>query len=99
MNLSSGAGRFCAPNQVPYTASKHALEAACETLAHEVVRFGIHVSIIEPGIVATAIFENSAPMTRFDKTSPYRDLMRRSGKVYKAPYDPSEFDPSAARSS
>ena len=32
----------------------------------------------------TKIFENSAPMTRFDRTSPYVDIMRRNGKMFAA---------------
>jgi len=84
VNVSSGAGRYATPNQVPYAASKHALEAASEALAHEMAPFGVHVTIIEPGVIQTAVFENSAAMTYFDKKSPYVDLMRRSGKLYKA---------------
>ena len=32
----------------------------------------------------TNIFENSAPQTRYDKTSPYQPIMRRNGKVFAA---------------
>ncbi|MCH2171434.1 SDR family oxidoreductase [Myxococcota bacterium] len=84
VNVSSGAGRFATPNQVPYSASKFALEGASEALAHELAPFGVRVAIVEPGVVATAIFENSAAFTRYDKHSPYRDLMRRSGMLYSA---------------
>jgi NAD(P)-dependent dehydrogenase (short-subunit alcohol dehydrogenase family) len=84
INVTSIAGRVATPNQIAYSASKHALDAASEALAHEVAAFGIRVAIIEPGVIQTAIFENSAGATRYDKNSPYRQIMRRNGKVFAA---------------
>ena len=84
VNVTSIAGRMATPNQIAYSASKHALAAASEALAHEVAAFGIRVAIIEPGVIQTAIFENSAGATRYDKTSPYRQIMRRNGKLFAA---------------
>jgi NAD(P)-dependent dehydrogenase (short-subunit alcohol dehydrogenase family) len=84
VNVTSIAGRVATPNQIAYSASKHALAAASEALAHEVAAFGVRVAIIEPGVIQTAIFENSAPATRYDKTSPYRQIMRRNGKLFAA---------------
>jgi NAD(P)-dependent dehydrogenase (short-subunit alcohol dehydrogenase family) len=84
VNVTSIAGRVATPNQIPYSASKHALAAASEALAHEVAAFGIRVAIIEPGVIQTAIFENSAGATRYDKNSPYRQIMRRNGKLFAA---------------
>jgi NAD(P)-dependent dehydrogenase (short-subunit alcohol dehydrogenase family) len=84
VNVTSIAGRIATPNQIAYSASKHALAAASEALAHEIAAFGIRVAIIEPGVIQTAIFENSAGATRFDKASPYRQIMRRNGKLFAA---------------
>jgi NAD(P)-dependent dehydrogenase (short-subunit alcohol dehydrogenase family) len=84
VNVTSIAGRMATPNQIPYSASKHALAAASEALAHEVAAFGVRVAIIEPGLIQTAIFENSAGATRYDKNSPYRQIMRRNGKQFAA---------------
>ena len=84
VNVTSIAGRVATPNQIAYSASKHALGAASEALAHEVAAFGVRVAIIEPGVIQTAIFENSAGATRYDKHSPYRQIMRRNGKVFAA---------------
>ena len=84
VNVTSIAGRIAMPNQVPYTATKWALEGASEALAHEVRRFGIRVRIIEPGVIMTSIFENAKGQTIFDRSSPYVDLMRRNGKFYSA---------------
>ena len=84
VNVTSIAGRIAMPNQVPYTASKWALEGASEALAHEVRRFGVRVKIVEPGVIMTSIFENAKAQTQFDRSSPYVDLMRRNGKFYSA---------------
>ena len=84
VNVTSIAGLVATPNQIAYSASKWALECAGEALAHEVRRFGIRVMNIEPGVVMTSIFENSAEATRYDKRSPYQPLMRRNGKIFAA---------------
>lgn len=84
VNITSVAGVFATPNQVAYSASKWALECLGEALAHEVCRFGVRVVNVEPGVVMTRIFENSAEATRYDKSSPYQPLMRRNGKVFAA---------------
>ncbi|MFT5392484.1 MAG: NAD(P)-dependent dehydrogenase (short-subunit alcohol dehydrogenase family) [Gammaproteobacteria bacterium] len=84
VNNTSMEGLFAMPNQIAYSASKWALECAGEALAHEVARFGIRVVNIEPGVIMTQIFENSAPATRYDKHSPYQSIMRRNGKMFSA---------------
>ena len=84
VNISSMSGRIATPNQIPYSASKFALEAAGEALAVEVRRFGIRVVNVEPGVIMTSIFENAAEATRYDKHSPYQQIMRRNGKVFAA---------------
>src|SRR5437867_6947360 len=93
VNVSSIAGLVATPNQIPYSASKWALECAGEALAHEVRRFGVRVVNVEPGVVMTSIFENSAAATRYDKTSPYQPIMRRHGKLFAAGFrDPPQPD-------
>ncbi len=82
VNITSVLGLMAMPNQIPYSASKWALECLGEALAHELHSFGIRVVNIEPGVVLTNIFENSAEQTRYDKTSPYRQVMRRNSKFF-----------------
>jgi NAD(P)-dependent dehydrogenase (short-subunit alcohol dehydrogenase family) len=77
-NISSLTGILATPSQIPYSASKWALECLSEALAHEVRRFGVRIVLIEPGIVMTKIFENAAGATRYDRGSPYRQVMRRN---------------------
>ncbi len=58
VNVSSVGGRTPARGfQSTYAGTKHALRAATEALAWEVAPFGVRVALIEPGFVATAIFE------------------------------------------
>ena len=84
VNITSVEGRLAIPNQVAYSASKWALEAAGEALAHEMSAFGVRVFNVEPGVIMTEIFNNSAPATRYDKQSPYLHIMRRNGKMFAA---------------
>jgi NAD(P)-dependent dehydrogenase (short-subunit alcohol dehydrogenase family) len=57
VNVGSIAGRVAGPMLGPYSAGKHAVEAISETLRFEVADFGMHVSCVEPGTIATAIWE------------------------------------------
>src|ERR1700679_296830 len=57
VNVTSVAGRLAISPQAPYASSKWALEALSECLAEEVKNFGIRVAIVEPGVIATPIFE------------------------------------------
>lgn len=54
--VGSIAGRVATPFMGPYSASKHAIEAVAESLAHELRPWGIHVALVEPGAIATAIW-------------------------------------------
>jgi NAD(P)-dependent dehydrogenase (short-subunit alcohol dehydrogenase family) len=59
VNMGSIAGRAAFPFIGPYSASKYALEAITDALRVELLPWGISVSIIEPGDVATPIWEKS----------------------------------------
>ena len=59
VNMGSIAGRGTIPMMGPYSASKHALEALTDALRLELYPWGIEVSIIEPGAIATPIWETS----------------------------------------
>ncbi|MCP9438447.1 MAG: SDR family oxidoreductase [Nitrospira sp.] len=59
VNMGSIAGRAAMPLMGPYAASKFALEAITDALRLEVQQWGITVSIIEPGAIATPIWEKS----------------------------------------
>ena len=59
VNMGSIAGRAAMPLMGPYSASKFALEALTDALRLEVQQWGIQVSIVEPGAIATPIWEKS----------------------------------------
>ena len=59
VNMGSIAGRGTIPMTGPYSASKHALEALTDALRLELYPWGIEVSIIEPGAIATPIWDKS----------------------------------------
>jgi NAD(P)-dependent dehydrogenase (short-subunit alcohol dehydrogenase family) len=57
VNVSSIAGRVALPLYGPYTASKFALEALSDSLRRELRGSGVLVSVIEPGAIATPIWD------------------------------------------
>ena len=65
VNISSMAGELVLPAGAPYHASKYALEAATEVLRLEARRFGIGVSLVQPGSVNTRLAENMPTLERY----------------------------------
>ncbi len=59
VNVGSISGRVASPLLGAYTASKFAMEGLTDTLRRELRPWGIQVSIVEPGRVATPIWEKS----------------------------------------
>jgi NAD(P)-dependent dehydrogenase (short-subunit alcohol dehydrogenase family) len=59
VNMSSISGRMTVPFMGPYSASKFALEALSDALRVELRPWGLHVAVIEPGRIATPIWEKS----------------------------------------
>ena len=59
VNVSSISGIFASPYLGAYAASKFAVEALTDALRREVVNAGIEVCLIEPGPIATPIWEKN----------------------------------------
>jgi NAD(P)-dependent dehydrogenase (short-subunit alcohol dehydrogenase family) len=57
INISSVSGMLAMPTMASYSASKYALEGACEALWYEVKPFGINVSLVQPGFVRSDSYE------------------------------------------
>lgn len=62
IQTSSVMGIVATPGRGAYAASKYALEAWSDTLRMELHGSGLHVSLIEPGPIATRFTENVAQM-------------------------------------
>jgi NAD(P)-dependent dehydrogenase (short-subunit alcohol dehydrogenase family) len=66
--MGSVGGRSALPFLGAYAMSKFALEAMADALRVEVAPFGVHVSIIEPGTIATAMW--TKPQRSLDEFPP-----------------------------
>jgi NAD(P)-dependent dehydrogenase (short-subunit alcohol dehydrogenase family) len=59
VNMGSIGGRVALPLLSPYAASKFAMEAITDSLRRELRQWGMHVAIVEPGAIATPIWDKS----------------------------------------
>jgi NAD(P)-dependent dehydrogenase (short-subunit alcohol dehydrogenase family) len=59
INIGSISGRIAMPGMGPYAISKFGLEAFSDSLRRELHPWGIHVSLVEPGAVATPIWKKA----------------------------------------
>jgi NAD(P)-dependent dehydrogenase (short-subunit alcohol dehydrogenase family) len=71
VNLSSIAGRVGIAGHGPYAVTKFAVEGLSEVLAQELAGFGVRVAVVEPGVIATPIFQK-APPSPPDTNYPHR---------------------------
>lgn len=60
VNISSVGGKLTFPGGGFYHATKHAVEALSDALRFEVRGFGVHVSVVEPGLIKTAFGDTAA---------------------------------------
>ncbi len=71
VNVSSVLGMVPAPYMGFYSASKHAVEGMSSSLDHEVRKFGIRVSLVQPSFTRTSLDSNAAEpagkMAHYDK--------------------------------
>jgi NAD(P)-dependent dehydrogenase (short-subunit alcohol dehydrogenase family) len=90
--VSSIAGRFPQPFFGPYSASKAALESVADGLRVELIPWNIGVSLIEPGAIATPIWEKGSALAgeMLSRVSP------RVGDLYGAAL--TQISQSSARS-
>ena len=64
INISSVLGRMGTPFNGAYVSSKYALEGISESLRTELYPFGVHVSVVEPGLFATDFQKNQVMAER-----------------------------------
>ena len=63
VNMGSIGGRVSAPFLAPYSASKYAVEAITDSLRTELKPWGIQIAVIEPGSIATPIWDKAGEQT------------------------------------
>lgn len=80
INISSVGGMMAMPTMSAYSASKFALEGACEALWYEVRPWGVHVVLVEPGFI------NSDGFEKVRWTDKSRDAMDHASRAYHAHY-------------
>jgi NAD(P)-dependent dehydrogenase (short-subunit alcohol dehydrogenase family) len=101
VNVSSIGGRVVGPTFGAYAASKFALEAMSDALRREVARLGVQVIVVEPGTVATPIWEKGlataeglAARMPAEQQARYGDLMEairaRAAHNQREGIDPAE---------
>jgi NAD(P)-dependent dehydrogenase (short-subunit alcohol dehydrogenase family) len=86
VNVSSLAGRVPGPVLGMYAASKHAVEAMSEALRYEVARFGVQVTILEPGMYRSDWQTSSldVAVTLREGRSPYQAVAERTLAGFRA---------------
>jgi NAD(P)-dependent dehydrogenase (short-subunit alcohol dehydrogenase family) len=70
VNVSSMGGKLTFPGGGIYHATKYAVEAISDALRFEVRGFGVHVSVIEPGLIKTNFAETAVDSVSDDE-GPY----------------------------
>jgi NAD(P)-dependent dehydrogenase (short-subunit alcohol dehydrogenase family) len=84
VNISSIGGRVAVPLVGPYAASKFALEGMSDSLRRELRPWGMHVALIEPGAVATPIWDKGVDQAdEMDRDAP-PEVRERYGEVIDA---------------
>jgi len=79
INVSSVLGFLPAPYMGLYSASKHAVEGMSETLDHEVRKFGIRVTLVEPSFTQTSLDINAPQVAaKIPAYSDERDVVLRA---------------------
>ena len=79
--IGSISGRLATPMMGPYCASKHAIEAIGSSLAEELRPFGMRVSVIEPGAIATPMSASMLDMPDVMKYYLDRIALHRIGEL------------------
>jgi NAD(P)-dependent dehydrogenase (short-subunit alcohol dehydrogenase family) len=74
VNISSLSGLIASPGLGPYTATKGAVVSLSQALRAEAEEYGVQASVVCPGFVRTAIFENAIGV-KLDK----QDLLDKLG--------------------
>lgn len=81
INISSRAGKLCAPFVGAYVGSKHALEGISNSLRRELQFYGIDVIIVAPGAVSTKIWDKGVDIKPYEN-GPFGQVLENFAKMY-----------------
>lgn len=84
VNMGSISGRSAVPFMGAYNASKFALEGLTDAMRMELRPWGISVSIIEPGAIATPIWEKSLSQADTDQENLSQSALNLYGQAMQA---------------
>jgi len=74
VNMSSFVGRFAVQDMGPYVTSKFAVQGYSDVLRLEMKKWGVNVSILEPGMFRTGIATKEKMVNFFEEWMKRRDL-------------------------
>lgn len=83
VNISSDSGLLSTPFLAPYCASKFGLEAVSDSLRRELRPWAIPVVLVEPGAIATPIWDKAGPQTETLR----KDLSPEAEALYGEMFD------------
>jgi NAD(P)-dependent dehydrogenase (short-subunit alcohol dehydrogenase family) len=86
VNVSSMGGKLTFPGGGAYHATKHAVEALSDAMRFEVRGFGVHVSVIEPGLIKTNFAETSVGSVSHED-GPYAEFNTAVAAATAGAYD------------
>jgi short-subunit dehydrogenase len=83
INVSSIGGRITFPFMGAYNSTKYAVESLSDALRNELAPFGIHVSLIEPGVIKTEFADRAMESVAAYRSpeSPYASALARAEAI------------------
>jgi len=83
VNIGSSGGEFTTPTGGVYQATKYALTSMNDAMRAELEPFGIYVTMIQPGAIASKFGQNGAVLGHKEE-GPYQELMLGVEKITSA---------------
>ena len=87
VNLGSMGGKLTFPGGGAYHATKYALEAISDALRFEVAGFGVHVVLIEPGLIVSNFGETAVGSIEAADEGPYAEFNAEVAKSTAGAYE------------
>ncbi len=83
VNVSSIGGLVTIPMMGAYNSTKYAVESLSDALRNELSPFGVHVSLIEPGVIRTEFSDRAMESISAYRSpdSPYANVLLRAAEV------------------